>query len=219
MNSEDLNSEQESKLLERTKEYLRSRLDQRVPDTMLSGAWEEFYRVYNDLIRRFVIASGVRGANVDDCIQDVWTEVATRLVDFEYSPERPGLRAWLYAVVRSKATNLFRRTTRRAAQSLSDAIDAGREPLSTDADPADRYELRWEVALLETFLVDLRNDVSELNFRVLTLRMIEEKSVADVATTLELTAEQVRYRHHRMLKKLRARAAVYTGQQFAASDD
>ena len=219
MNSEDLNSDQESKLLERTKEYLRSRLEQRAPDTILSGAWEEFYRVYSDLIQRFVIASGVRGANVDDCVQDVWTEVATRLVDFEYSPERPGLRAWLYAVVRGKATNLFRRTTRRAAQSLSDATHAGSEPVSTDADPADRYELRWEVALLETFLIDLRNEVSELNFRVLTLRMIEERSVADVAATLELTAEQVRYRHHRMLKKLRARAAVYTGQPFATIDE
>jgi len=71
-------------LLEQTQAYLQAMLQRRAPDTLLSQAWQEFYRVYSDVIRRFVIVHGARGADVDDCVQEVWSAVALRLTDFEH---------------------------------------------------------------------------------------------------------------------------------------
>lgn len=201
-------------LLRNTQAYLKSLLQHRAPDSVLAEAWDEFYRVYNDLIRRFAVARGIHDADVDDCVQEVWSEVAARLASFQRPENRPGLRAWLYTLVRSKATDLIRRKTRQAAKSLGGESQAPEEPRAREPDPADLYERQWENAMLRTAVDELRSSVSELSHRVLHMRLIEDRDVATVAETLGLTLEQVRYRQHRAIKKLRARLAVYTGKPF-----
>jgi len=198
-------------LLNSTQEFLKSLVDDRAPDTLLGEAWDEFYRVYSNLIRRFVIARGLRDADAEDCVQEVWFEVAARLGDFEHPVSRPGLRAWLYTVVRSKATDTLRRNRRRT-QSVDEAIEAGHEPASAQADPRTDHQRHWDEAMMLTVLNELRSLESRLNYEVLHLRLIEGRSVSEVAASLDLKPEQVWYRHHRMLKKLRARVALYTGE-------
>lgn len=201
-------------LLGRTQQYLRTVLQEQVPDTLLTEAWDEFYRVYSELIRRFVISHGIRGMDVDDCVQEVWGAVATKLTEFERPEDRPGLRAWLYAVVRSKATDLIRRSMRRQAVALEAVQEKGGEPVSEEMDPAEIAYQRWEAAMVNTALAELKQRISEENYRILHLRMIEGQSEAEVAEAMGLTVEQVRYRKHRAQKKLGAILAVYTGEQF-----
>ena len=68
--------------------------------------------------------------------------------------------------------------------------------------------------MLQTLLAELCSEVSDLNFRLLKMRFVEDRAVPEVAAALNLTPEQVRVRQHRLLKKLRAMQAVYTGEQF-----
>ncbi len=201
-------------LLHDTQAFLQSLLRRQAPDSVLSEAWEEFYRVYNELIRRFVIARGMRDADVDDCVQEVWNAVALKLVDFQRPKDRPGLRAWLYTLVRSKATDLIRRKARQPAKSLGQQSQAPAEPPGNDPDPADVYERQWESAMLQTAIEELRTEVSELNYRVLQMRLLEGRDVAEVAAALDVPLARVRYCQHRALSKLRARMAVYTGKSF-----
>src|SRR5262249_35485554 len=160
------------------------------------------YRIYDDLMRRFAIARGLRGADVEDCLQTVWLEIATRLTNFERPPERPGLRSWLFTLVRSKACDILHRKTRRAAESLDAARMAANEPADRGADSQEILEGLWEKALLETLLGELRPEVSETNWRLLQMRFVEGREVADIADTLGLSAPEVRYRQRRLLKKL-----------------
>lgn len=203
-------------LLKGAQDYLWALLHARTPDTLLENSWDEFYRIYSDLVQRFVRAQGLHGADADDCLQTVWMEVARRLVDFEHPKERPGLRAWLYAIVRSKAKDFFRGRSRRRTESLDEHKAAGAEPIAPDADPAGQFDREWEQALMQTLLADLRREVPEENFRLLEMRLLEGRDVAEVATALGITSEQVWYRQHRMMKKLRARMAVFTGGSFGA---
>ncbi len=201
-------------LLQDAQAYLQSLLRRQAPDSVLSEAWEEFYRVYNELIRRFVIARGMRHADVDDCLQEVWGAVAVKLVDFERPQDRPGLRAWLYTLVRSKATDLVRRKGRQAARPLGGQSQAGQEPCGNEPDPADVCQRQWESAMLQTAIEELRTEISELNHRVLQMRLLEGRDVAEVAAALDVPLARVRYCQHRALSKLRARMAVYTGKPF-----
>jgi RNA polymerase sigma factor (sigma-70 family) len=203
-------------LLHDTQAYLQQLLDQKVPDSVLSVAWDEFYRVYDDLIRRFVISREIPSADVDDCVQEVWREVILRLVDFQRPADRPGLRAWLYTLVRAKTANVLRDRAKRAADSIEQATAAGREPSQGAADPANLFEQKWELALLESSLEELRQQISDVNYRILRMRLLEERSVAEVAAQLELSPEQVRYRYHRVIRKLKTYLAVFTGQPFGA---
>jgi RNA polymerase sigma-70 factor, ECF subfamily len=201
-------------LLGQTKQFLEAQLRKQMPDTILVQAWEEFYRVYGNLIRRFVLTQGLRGADADDCVQEVWSTVAQKLGEFERSPERPGLRAWLYAVVRSRTADYLRRNLRRPAEPLDAALARGAEPVSLEPDPAATFDREWQQALLRTALEELRRHVSERSYRTLEMRLFEGRSEAETAEALGLTIEQVRYRKHRMQQKLRALVAVYSGQDF-----
>ena len=120
-------------LLQDAQAYLKLLLEDKVPNSLLVVAWENFYRVYDDLIHRFVVVQGVPHSDVDDCVQEVRSEVAARL--FEIG--RPGLRAWLFALVRSKATKTF---CGAKPDSLDQRNLAENEHCDTRADPATLYE-------------------------------------------------------------------------------
>lgn len=181
----------------------------KAPREHVSPAWDSFYAVYDVLIRRFVIAQGIPRCDVDDCVQEVWREVAIRLSEFNRPVDRPGLRAWLYALVRSKATNIFRRKARHSAESLDERIGAGHEPRDSDADPAAVFERRWERAVLDRIVVQLREDLSPTNRRILQLRLIERRSVDEVAAELNVPSAVIHARQHRILKRLKAGVASH----------
>jgi RNA polymerase sigma factor (sigma-70 family) len=169
------------------------------------------------LVRRFAVARGVRGADVEDCVQQVWSEVSRRLVGFKITSEA-GLRSWLFAVVRSRATDMFRRRARRPLALLGDSIQEGFEPPDREPDPSTRYEDAWQEAVLQTMVLKLESEVSELNFEIFRLRSLEGICVSEAAEIVGVTPNQVRYRHHRTMKKLKAIASLYLGREFHGID-
>lgn len=203
-------------LLQQTQQYLRRQLEQNASDSLLSAAWDEFYRMYSAVIRRFVVAQGVRGADVDDCVQEVWNAVALKLGDFQHPGDRPGLRSWLYSVVRSKATDMMRRQLRHPAGRLEACLEKGFEPISHEPDPGEIMQRNWDASMLRTAIDELPKYVSKRTFQAFYLRAVEERSEAETAEILGLTVEQVRYRKHRAQKKLKSLVAVYTGQPLGA---
>jgi RNA polymerase sigma factor (sigma-70 family) len=143
-------------------------------------------------------------------------EIASRLTKFERPAMRPGLRSWLYTLVRSKSCNILQNQARRRVESLevvhlsSDEATDEKSP-----DPADAVERQWKRALLETLLAEIRQEVSAKNWRLLQMRFHEGAEVAEIAAELGLTSEEVRYRQRRLLKKLKMRAAAFTGESVA----
>lgn len=206
-------------LLGLTQEYLKTEIAQRAPDSLLATVWDEFYRVYDGLLRRYIGAHGLRNADADDCLQEVWLQVAQTLSEFEPPQDRSGLRAWLFTLVRSRANDLLRRRTRRTEQSIDAPGLDSQEPESKEFDPSESLDQEWEKAYLATVVEELRAQMSEPNYQLLYLRLIEGREVADVARALSITPEQVWYRQHRLMRKVRARVAIYSGQPFAAEPE
>lgn len=202
-------------LLERTEAYLQALLEDRAPDSVLNQAWHEFYRIYSNVIKSYVVSHGIRGTDVDDCVQEVWLAVARNLAEFEHPRDKPGLRSWLYTVVRSKTTDVIRRNNRRTIHNLDTFIDQVADLASTEPEPAGATEWRWDATMVMTAIEELRNHVSEINFRVLQMRVVEGRSEAETATALGLTREQVRYRKHRTKRKLESLLDTFTGKRFA----
>lgn len=201
-------------LLEQTQAYLQALIEDRAPGSMLSQAWQEFYRIYSRVIRRYVISHGIQGADADDCVQEVWMAVARKLTEFEHPRNRPGLRSWLYTVVRSKTTNVIRRNNRRTIHNLDAFIEEVTDLASVEPEPAEATEWQWEATMVMTAMEELRRRVPEINYRVLEMRIVEGRSEADTATALGLTPEQVRYRKHRTKRKLESMLDTYTGKRF-----
>lgn len=211
MRKDDICGETCLEMLQGAQNYVKSLLEFKAPNSVVAMAWEDFYAVYDDLIRRFVAAQGVPRSDVEDCVQEVWSEIACRLIKFDRPVDRPGLRAWLFALVRSKATNVFRRGSRRPAVSLDQRMLAGHEPRDPQPEPSAQYDLQWKQAVVESMIAQLRKELPPISARLLQARLVEHRSVEEVAAELNLSPDQIYARQHRIMKELRARVSLYTG--------
>jgi RNA polymerase sigma factor (sigma-70 family) len=199
-------------LLSQTQNYLRSILDRQVPDTLLSEAWDRFYDLYDGLVRRYVASRQIPATEVEDCVQEVWMAVARGLSEFQHPRQRPGLRAWLFTLVRCKSADVLRRRSRSLHEKLSE------DELAQLAQPADDEGHRgmWRRLLVEALLDDVRQRESEENRKILEWKLFEGRRTGEIAERLGLEKRAVRYRFQCMLKKLRYRISVYTGESETA---
>jgi RNA polymerase sigma-70 factor (ECF subfamily) len=186
-------------LLAKTQAYLVCRYHHRTPDWELIQAWNAFYGTYDPLLRRFARACRVPAAGVDDCVQQVWTELVMKLPDFRYDRRRGRFRSWLYIIVHSKAVDWVRGQTRHPIYRLPP--EAASLLCGRDRDAAAEYEQQRKQEEVHQVLSHLRKRVPACSYRVLHLRWLEGRSVHEVAAALGLTPAQVRLRDYRMKRQ------------------
>jgi RNA polymerase sigma-70 factor (ECF subfamily) len=186
----------------------------------LTDAWNQFYDFCNPMIARAVGVHRLSEADRNDCVQEVWGEIIARLVHFQYDPARGRLRTWISTLMRNKVVDLIRRRARQRQGALSDAVQASLVGLNTD--PAVVLEQRTTQDLVWEALDELARSVSNRSYRVLHLRWFEGRTVPEIADTLGLTPNQVRFRHHRVKRKLfhlmeKSRARITLGERMGGT--
>ncbi|MCI0379870.1 MAG: sigma-70 family RNA polymerase sigma factor [Gemmataceae bacterium] len=195
--------------------YLNQRLQKLAPDAVLTHAWDSFYRTYTSILRRMAGEFHLDAGESEDLVQEVWAQVIVHLSEFDWQRQGSGLRGWLYTLVRNRALNLIRQKFRhpvRLADDMEMRAVADRAP-----GPAAEWEVRWDRELMQLLLADLEKKVSPVNHRLLVLRWIEDRPLAEVAQLLKLSEKQVTYRQLRLFRKLRAAQALYRGEPFGAT--
>jgi RNA polymerase sigma factor (sigma-70 family) len=162
----------------------------------LEAAWAMFYDRYLDKIRKYAYTCGATEDDIADCVQEVWTELLTRLPAFRLDPKRGKFDTWLFHIVRGKTADLRRAHSRLAFQENSDTLQA-----VIDAHPSPTRNLE-EQEICTLAWGRLRQSLSPCNLQVLHMRLMEDRPVAEVADKLGLTHEQVWYRYHRARKEV-----------------
>jgi RNA polymerase sigma-70 factor (ECF subfamily) len=162
-------------------------------------AWERFYISCDAAIRRFAATFRSRGVDVDDCTQEVWTDLTTSLPGFTMDQSRGRFTSWLYTIVRSKATNAIRRQLRGPGTTSTTDMDV----VAATAGPAEVCERQSDCDGLRRAMDQLKNRTSDRSYRVLHLRWIDDLSVAEVGRMLGLSSGQVWAREHRMKRQLK----------------
>ncbi len=185
-------------VLEQVQRFLMLRQQSEPPTPELERAWEAFYLLCTQRIRKYAFACGAREETVGDCTQEVWAELLRRLRTFQLDQERGRFETWLYCIVRGKTANVCR-PRRKAMNQNQDCelqnIEAGGRRPELAFEDEEWFSLIWR---------RLRHGLSACNLRVLQLRLVEGRSVAEVAQELGLSSEQVWYRYHRARRELRA---------------
>ena len=197
--------------------FLKQRLQRLAPDAVLTHAWDSFYRTYTNILRRMAGEFHLDAGESEDLVQEVWAQVIVHLSEFAWQGHGSGLRGWLYTLIRNRALNLIRRKVRHPAR------PAGGKQMHEVVDrapgPAEQWEVRWDRELMQFLLAELAKRVSPVNHRLLILRWIEDRPLAEVARLLKLSEKQVTYRQQRLFRKLRAAQALYRGEPFGATSE
>jgi len=197
--------------------FLKHRLQGIAPDAVLTHAWDSFYRTYTSVVRRMAGEFHLDAGESEDLVQEVWAQVIVHLSEFHWQEHGSGLRGWLYTLIRNMALNVIRQKVRHPVR-LDGGIEM-HEVADRSAGPAEQWEVRWDRELMRFLLAELEKKVSPVNHRLLVLRWIEDRPLAEVAQILKLSEKQVTYRQQRLFRKLRAARALYRGEPFGAISD
>lgn len=195
--------ESELALLEKAQAFLRCLSKGRPASPALIAAWDRFYERYRRVIRRFVERRGVYGVDADDCVQDVWFYVVRKLKDYRPPRNRLGIHAWLYRISTSVAANWYR-ARKRTDTPTPGALEQKEHVGGPQSEAEFANDKQRQTDLVQKCIGAMREKVSDMNRRVVEMRFLEERSVADVAVALGLTRKQVWYRQHRVLAKIRS---------------
>jgi DNA-directed RNA polymerase specialized sigma24 family protein len=88
-----------------------------------------------------------------------------------------------------------------------------------ELDPAWLFEQRWQQEVLRVASDELRAELSPENLQIFEGRLVQGLPVAEIASTLQMTSEQIWSRQRWLCRRLRARLDLYTGNPFGFEEN
>jgi RNA polymerase sigma factor (sigma-70 family) len=87
------------------------------------AVWERFVKLYTPLLCHWARRLGAHGPDTDDLVQDVFTMLVRKLLEFRYDKGKR-FRGWLWTILANKVREKHRRQLVGAA-SVRDGAPAG----------------------------------------------------------------------------------------------
>lgn len=179
---------------------LLQRLRENEPD-----AWQTMVRLYTPLICHWCARFGVRGADAEDVIQEVFCAASTSLDRFRRERQGDSFRGWLRGITRNMLLVRQRRSIRQPMASggtdvlvKMQEVPDGVLPEVDDEDPPSELE-----ALRRRALELVRSQVEERTWQAFWLTAIEGHSANDIAASLGVSPTAVRMAKSRVLRRLK----------------
>lgn len=165
-------------------------------------AWRQFADLYGPLVYYWCRGFGLQPQDAADVFQEVFGAVVRAVGDFKH--EGGTFRGWLWTIVRNKVRDHHRRQADRgvaiggsvALQRLAELPEIIPESMSGD----DRDEIN---SLLHRALDNVRTQVEQRTWQAFWLAAVEGVEVANIASDLEMSSNNVRQAKCRVLRRLR----------------
>ncbi len=167
-------------------------------------AYAELYDRYVKSIYRFAFLK----VSTKEQAEDITSETFLRTWQYLQEAKEPikNARALLYRIARNLIIDLYRRDPGRTVSlgavtfSEDETSTSSTEQFSDDAKGRALIEARADIALVLEKIARLKTDYQD----VLTLRLIDGLSYADIGAVLDKPVGHVRVIHHRAMKALGA---------------
>ena len=166
-------------------------------------AWFRFVNVYTPLIELWSRQQGIRRADREDIVQNVFVAVAQHIEEFGRDRVENSLRAWLWTITRSKIIDhvrLSRRTPHTIAGDLFVTLEAPDRLLEARnaSDSADDLN-----TLVNSALQVIRLDFSQQTWSAFWQTCALGRRPSEVARELSMTDAAVCMCRARVMRRLR----------------
>jgi RNA polymerase sigma-70 factor (ECF subfamily) len=170
-----------------------------------AGAWARLFALYQPLVRSWCLRAGVRSADVDDVIQEVFTATASGLDGFRR--DRPGdtFRGWLRGIARNLVLLHFRRSQRQPqAEGGSNAWQTMQAVADLAAAPGDDDDDAEELgALYQRALDQVGAEFEERTWQAFWLTTVAGRPPATLTDELGMSVASIRQAKCRVLRRLK----------------
>ena len=176
----------------------RSSLLDRVRDFDNTSSWVEFDRLYRPLLMHYARGRGLGATDAEEVAQQCLEVIVRRISGFR---KRSSFRSWLRRIVANKVKKHFRERKKwstTGADALADAV-------GTEEAPDAAWDRQWELAHLAYCMDDLRSEFAEHTVRAFQLYAIQEMPVAEIASLLSVTPNQIYVAKSRVTRRIKER--------------
>lgn len=205
----------------------RASLLERLKNTADDHAWAEFDRAYRGLLVGVARRAGLNEHETAEVVQETWIALARKLPEFRYEPGKDSFKGWLLQIVRWKIVDQARLRRRfqdgaepptvaarlaRVGDLEGDYHPTADELPDPRQDFAAIWDAEWEHHLLSRALARVKRQANPEQYAIYHLREVEQRSMAEVRHTLDVTTAAIYLAKHRintLVKKelLRLRSA------------
>ncbi len=177
----------------------------KIRDFENAGAWEEFVRIYEPLVTRFVLWRGFSHQDAADISQEVMAAVARTIRNFEYDPKKGSFRGWMLTVTRRQIIQLLRKRSRQPVTVPAEEADAESEGVVPG--DLDVWELEYRRRLFDWACALVRGQFSDSTWQAFWRTTVEDRTGAEVASELGLPTGAVYVARSRVLQRVREKIA------------
>ena len=173
-------------------------------------SWNDFSRIYRQLVYGVARQAGLNDAEADDVVQETFLAVAKKIREFKYDPAIGSFKSWLLHTTQWRITDQFRKRRKMVPASGGAARATARtSTVERIPDPAgfrlqDIWDQEWEKSIFASALHKVKHRVKASQYQLFDLYMIKQWPVQKVALDLGVSVGRVYLAKHRvsvLLKK------------------
>jgi RNA polymerase sigma-70 factor (ECF subfamily) len=174
-------------------------------------SWEEFTRIYWQLIYNVARGAGLADPDARDVVQETLMGVAKKIHEFKSHPELGTFRSWLLNLTRWRIADHFRNQPPvPSAPSRSPNSEDGTPTIERVPDPAQieaLWDIEWKRNLFETAVARLSRRINPKHAQIFELYSVRQWPASKVARELGVRIIQVYLVHHRLTGQLKREVA------------
>ncbi len=173
----------------------------KLADPACEQAWNEFARLYRDIVYRVARARGLQDADAEDVIQEVFRIVSRKVESFD-SKGAGSFRAWLHKLARDVAVDRLRKPQLDIGTGDS-LVGQQLQQVPATEDTGTLWDLEVKREQLLQACQRIRDQFSEPVWRSFWLTAIEQQSISEAAKQLGKTEGSVRVARCRVISRLK----------------
>jgi RNA polymerase sigma-70 factor (ECF subfamily) len=169
------------------------------------AAWDRLVKLYAPLVYHWCRQQGLPDGEMGDVFQDVFQAVAANIGRFRKDRGGDTFRGWLRTITRHKVADHFRKRSiqPQATGGTSAFQQISRVPAPADSDSEPAADAVAHRELIQRGLELIRGEFAPHTWQAFWQMAVENRSAAEIAQQLSMSAGAVRVAKCRVLRRLR----------------
>lgn len=184
-----------------TSKSLIQQMKARVPE-----AWERVCHVYTPLVYGWVRRANLSEQDAADVVQEVFRSVSNGIDGFRHNKPGDTFRGWLLAIARNEIRDWYRRQQKVVSKAIGGSsanVQLSQLPDWVDSEEEFEDDPKSKHAMIRRAAEIVKDDFKPNTWQAFWETVIEERTTAEVAERLGLSAGAIRQARFRVLARLR----------------
>ncbi len=161
------------------------------------ASWQEFFGIYENLIRGVALKSGLSQAEAEDVVQETMVAVAKHIPDFQYDPAVCSFKTWLLNMTRWRIVDQIRKRAPGKYVPLPGSIETSETQITGEIVDPDGDKLKaiwddeWEKRLLSAALSNVKRRLEPEKYQLFDFYVNKNWAPEKVAKSFNVSVNQV----------------------------